>query len=458
MGAGPGGERRSEYIRMTATPEVSGFPAQAHAIGAGAALSDAWATRLRHEALERFEGLGLPTARRGNEGWKYTNVGPIAKATFELPPPAAMVGEEWVQRLAPWSRTWLNLVFVNGRFAPELSSPPVHEPGITASSLAIALASDGAVARERLGQLSVTEGDGFASLNAAFLHDGALVHVGAEARRPVVNLVHLAVPEGRPAASHPRTLVVAEANSNVTIIESYVGAHEASTLTNAVTEVVLEAGARVERTRILAEPSQAYHVGRTHVHVGRDAHFADRALSLGTAIARQELHVALAGPGASCRLTGLSWTTGKQHLDSHTSIDHATERTTSRQRYKSILDGKSRSVFTGRVLVRPGSQKADAEQSNPNLLLSEGAEADSKPSFEIFADDVRCVHGATVGQLDEQALFYLRSRGLDDEMARRLLLRAFAGEVLEAIESRPLRRFAEGLFDGAIGARKGRTS
>jgi Fe-S cluster assembly protein SufD len=423
------------------TPYIERYAAQFRASAEDRSLNGSgWLHALRTEALDRFEALGFPTARRGNEAWKYTSVAPIARGAFEDGFEArGLVTAAALRRLIPSDAGWTRLVFVNGRFAPELSTEGIPN-GSQAGSLARAASAQRQIVEPHLARYAAPGSDGFAALNTAFLRDGAFIHAGSGdgLDRPI-HLVYVAAGTGAPAVSYPRTLIVAGPHSKVTIVESYVSAGGAPHFTNAVTEIAIDDGASVEHYRLLAEGPQSFHVGTTQVRQGKDSSYRSLAAARGAALARHTLSVLLDAPGARCELNGLYATAGTEHADNSTMIDHARPRTTSRQYYKGILDGESRAVFMGKVVVRPGAQKADADQKNRNLLLSRGAEIDSKPTLEIFADDVRCTHGATAGQLDPTTLFYLMSRGLDDAAARRLLIRAFAGEIVQRANLKPLR-------------------
>lgn len=401
-----------------------------------------WLGELRRQAIASFERVGLPTARKGNEPWKYTNVAPIARTEFRRDG-AATFDPAKLQRAAPWDDSWATVVFVNGRGA---ALPGPRTPAdLRLTDLLSALGSDGSLSAQHLGRYASWEDDGFVALNTAFFGAGAFVQVapGAQIATPV-HLVFATVGDGGPLVSYPRALIVVGENSRLTLIETYVGLTRGSRhLTDAVTEVVLGEGAQVEHYRVLLEGDQAFHVGVTRVHQGRNSEFASMVFQRGAALARNDLRVALAAPGASCSLNGLYVTTRRQHIDNYINIDHAQPHTTSRLYYKGILDGASRAVFGGIVLVRPGAIRADAHQADKNLILSPQAEVDSKPSLEIYADDVKCGHGATAGAVAEDALFYLRSRGLDLHTASALLIRGFAGEVLETVGIVSLRRDLE---------------
>ena len=414
-----------------------------------------WLSRVRAHAFDRFAELGFPTARRGNERWKYTNVAPIAAAAFRHPTaeghptaggPGAVDPTALVGRI-PTSDGWVTLAFLDGRRSPSLSTPPPGLECVRISSLADCLDHDGAVAEEHLGRYAAVEDDGFTALNTAFMDDGAVLSVEREARlaKPI-HLLHLSSGNGSPTASHPRNLIVAGRNSETTIVETYLSLSPGRDLTNAVTEIVLEDGAKVDHYRLLLNAAGAFHVGATRVHQSRDSSFTSASVARGAALARHDLLVTLDAPGAYCSLNGLYVTSGKEHIDNFINIDHASPHTTSKLYYKGILDGSSRAVFGGTVLVRKDAQKVDAQQSDKNLLLSDDAEVNSKPSLLIYADDVKCGHGATAGHIDQDTLFYMMSRGLDRKTASALLVRGFAGEIIDQVRLGPLQEFLEGAF------------
>ncbi len=302
-----------------------------------------------------------------------------------------------------------------------------------------------------MAQHARVEDDGFTALNTAFIHDGALVQVPDGYSLPeVVHLVFVTTDRDQPMVTYPRTLVVAGRNTELTVVESYVSLTEGVRFTNAVTEIVLAEGAKVQHYRLLLENTQTFHVGTSRVYQGQDSTFTSGAFAKGAALGRNDFQVLLDAPGASCTLNGLYLTTGSQHMDNLINIDHAKPHGTSRLLYKGILDGQSRAVFGGTVLVRKDAQKTNAHQTDKNLLLSEDAEVDSKPSLQIYADDVMCGHGATAGHIDQDTLFYMRSRGLDPETASRILVQAFAGEIIETVQLQPLRDYLDRLYSQAL--------
>ena len=407
---------------------------------------------LRQRGWEAFNRLGLPTARRGNEPWKYTNAGPIARESFSYAGisslmDAGLTAAE-VHAVAPWQPDWRNLVVVDGVLAPGLSAGNGDGAGI-AAGLADAAQGDAELGERVLGHLANPEYDGFAALNTAFVGDGIGISVPAGTDAGIINVVYLTTGREQPRVTHPRLIISAAPNSLATVIETFVGP-DTRYLTNAVMEASVGEGASVEHYRLLLEGSDAYHVGVSRVLQQKDSRFSSVAIAQGAAIGRNDFGVTLAGTGAECVLNGLYLTTGNQHIDNYINIDHAEPYGTSRLFYKGILDGRSRAVFGGNVTVRKDAQKTDAQQTDKNLLLSEEAEVDSKPSLLIYADDVKCGHGATAGHIDEDTVFYMRSRGLDLAAASRILIHAFASEIIDTVALEPLREYLDERFRNAI--------
>ena len=412
----------------------------------------AWLRQIRVQGMESFDKVEFPTATRGNERWKYTNVTPIANATFEYPFDADVdrAVAPLIKRTAPWDEGWTRLVFIDGHFSAALSTGGPLENGLRAANLSDAVQGDGELVEQHLGRYATVEDDGFIAVNTAFVRDGAFVHVpdGSEAGPPL-HLVFATTERSKPIVSYPRTLIVVGRQSRLTVVESYVGLSQGTYFTNAVAEIVAHEGAEIEHYRYLMESPGAFHVGTTRVRLERDSSFSSTSFARGAQVARNDLQVLLDAPGSSCTLKGLYSTSGAEHIDNHINIDHAQPHTTSDQYFKGILADKSRAVFSGRVLIRKDAQKTYARQSDKNLLLSEGARVNTKPSLEIFADDVQAAHGATAGAMAEDALFYMRSRGLDEETARTLLIHGFASEIVETVRLEPLRAHLDRLFSGA---------
>ena len=408
----------------------------------------AWLNTLRQKGYDNFSRLGFPTARKGNEAWKYTNVAPIARSEFSLPTQASVPEIEVIREAAPWVDDWNTLVFINGQYRIDLSN--THEPdGVTVSSLGDALSGDGAVIQQNIGTLASVEDDGFSALNTAFITDGALVHVPAGTRmeRPV-HLMFVTSDEDSIVA-HPRVLVVAGAESESTVVESYIGLGDNTYLNNGVAEIVVEEGAQLEHYRLMDEGDSAYHVGVARVHQKDGSRFASRAFYKGVGMGRHDLYIHI-GDGCSTDLSGLYITSGSQHVDNFINIDHTKPNSTSNLYYKGILSGRSRAVFGGTVFVREGAMKTEALQSDKNLLLSSDAEVDSKPALFIWADDVKCGHGATAGNVDESTVYYMRSRGIDLETASRLLIFGFTSEIIDTVEIPELHDYLERSFLDAI--------
>ena len=409
----------------------------------------AWLRDIRQGAIARFEELGFPTARRGNERWKYTNVAPIARSEFAYDAKRHLNGltAETVAAAVPWHDTWHRLVFVDGVFAQALSSSPAGTEGVRVSRLEEAVRADADLVEPHLAKYARFEDDGFTALNTAFVRDGAFVRVmaGATVDTPL-HLLFVSTGSDAPRVSYPRVLVVAEAGSKATVVESYVGLSGGRYFNDAVSEMVLGEGAQVEHYRLQAEGEAAFHVGTARVVQAEGSTYSSSAFFKGAALGRYDLSVLLDGPDSACHLNGLYITSGSQHLDNNINIEHAKPHTTSRLYYKGILDGKSRAVFGGTVLVQKEAQKTDALQSDKNLVLSADAEVDSKPALFIYADDVKCGHGATAGNIDEDTVFYMRSRGMDVDAASRLLIYGFASETVGTVREPNLKRYLESAF------------
>jgi Fe-S cluster assembly protein SufD len=399
-----------------------------------------WLEPVRRGAAARFASVGFPGAR--DEEWRFTPVTPIAQRAWRPAPaePANLSADT----LAPFvfgHPEWSTLVFVNGAYSAALSRVSQLPAGVLVGSLAEALRGDGDLLRTHLARHAPVDASPFTALNTAGFRDGGLVHVpaGLDLERPV-HFIYLATPEAEGTAIHPRNLIMVERGARASVIESYVTlAPDGVYWTNPVTEVSAAAGSWLEHTRIQRESEQAYHVGLTHVEQQRDSHYRSFSMAMGAALARHNLHVRLNDENIESLMYGLYITRGEQVVDNHTAIFHDQPNCRSWEVYKGVLDGRSRAVFNGKVFVQPEAQKTDAKQTNRNLLLSDSAKVDTKPQLEIFADDVRCTHGATVGRLDDHALFYARSRGLSQDVAERLLTYAFAAEVIDEVALEPVR-------------------
>ncbi len=394
---------------------------------------------LRTKAMARFAELGFPTLR--HEDWRYTNVSRIAKTAFRSAVDCGVDLDERAIAAETFPEAQFHrLVFVNGIFAAHLSSLHRLPEGVHMASLAEMLSEDPAAVEAHLARYASYENHAFTALNTALMEDGAYVHVakGVVVEEPI-HLLYIMTPGAEPIVAHPRSLIVAEEASQLTLVESYVGLGDGVYFTNAVTEISVGEGAVVDHYKVQRESTQAYHVGTTQLYQRRSSTASSHTISIGAAIARNNINAVLDGEGCDCTLNGLYVPAGTQHVDNHLRVEHRQPHGDSREHFKGILDDSAHGVFTGRIIVYKDAQKTDAKQTNMNLLLSDNAGVDTKPQLEILADDVKCTHGATIGQLDEDALFYLRARGISAEAARSLLVFAFANESIEKIKPQPIR-------------------
>ena len=404
-----------------------------------------WLQDLRGKGIARFEALGYPTTK--NEDWHFTSVAPIAERSFRLARRTGDLANSLGLRATDLERfgfgqaDWHRLVFINGVFDESLSSFEEIDAGVRVGSLASAIESGDAAAERYLGKIAGFEQHAFSALNTAFIADGAFIELAQDA--VVDQPIHLLFISGGEGVSHPRNLIVAGRHSRSAVIESYVSLRDSTYFTNAVTEIAAGEGAHIDHYKLQREGATAFHVGTVQVRQERDSQLHSFSFAVGGALARTNVYTSLAGDAATCTLNGLYLTDGTQHIDNQTSIEHIAPNCPSHEVYKGVLDGRSHGVFNGKVYVHPEAQKTDGKQSNNNLLLSPSARVDTKPQLEIFADDVKCTHGATVGRLDEMAMFYLNSRGIGRETARTLLTYAFAADVLETIELEPLKKELE---------------
>jgi Fe-S cluster assembly protein SufD len=407
----------------------------------GAQQSPAWVNERRAAAIERVTTLGFPTTR--NEDWHFTSVAPIVEREFTFV--AAKTGDvsrDDLEHFSFGADAWHRAVFVNGRFVPELSDLGRLQPGVRVLSLNDAWKAAPELAK-RVG--SIATGDAvFTALNTAFMPDGAVVHVpkNTEVRDPI-HVVFVTDANAAATVMYPRNLIVLDDNARATVIESYVALGDAAYFTNAVTEASVGAGATLAHYKIQREARRAYHVGTIEARQGRDSHYVSFSFATGASLSRSNIYTTLDGAGCGATLNGLYMLDGEQHCDHQTRIEHVAPNCFSREVYKGVLDGRSHGVFNGKVYVHPEAQKTDGKQTNNSLLLSKDAQVDTKPQLEIFADDVKCTHGATVGRLDEAALFYMKSRGVNADVAKRLLIYAFAADVLETIEQGDVRESLE---------------
>jgi len=419
-----------------------------------------WIEQVRREAIERFAELGFPTTK--HEEWRFTNIAALAATPFQPASPveSATVRAQFAQ--SPFVDLGCSrLVFLNGRYAPELSD--LLPAGVKAGSLRPALAEGSPVLERQLTRYAHFQKHPFVALNTAFMEDGALVEIAKEVvlEKPIY-LLYASVPDGKPAVTHPRNLILAGRGAQATVIEGYLSldvgpgfspAHRAVKMedaglkpgatsrpyfTNAVTELVADEGAIVNHYKVEQESESAFHVATLVFHQARSSTVNTCTIQFGGKLVREEVRNVLDGEGAESTFNGLYVISGEQHVDNHTTLDHAQPHCASREFYKGVLDGHAHAVFNGRIIVRQDAQKTDSKQSNKNLLLSADAVIDSKPQLEIYADDVKCTHGATIGQVDQEAVFYLRSRGIGLDDARALLVQAFASDIIGRVKYEPL--------------------
>ena len=397
----------------------------------------AWLRRVRREAIARFADEGFPTTR--DEDWRFT---PVARHVERGYDPAGDVLAPAAEAIAPClleGVDTIRIVLVNGRLAPGLSRHMADTDRVRIGGLASTAAAASARIEASLGRAIRSPQRGFTALNTAFLEDGAVVLVGRGTRvdRPIEILYFSTGP--RPFSAHPRTLIALEEGAEATVIETFAGDAGAVYWTNAVTEAIVGPNARLNHYRVQRESLRAFHLSSTHFLLDRDARSASHNVTLGGGFVRNDINAALDGEGIECTVNGLYLGEGTQFIDNHTAIDHIRPHCESHEVFKGVLDGRSQGVFNGKIFVRQDAQKTDAKQTNQVLLLSDEATINTKPQLEIFADDVKCTHGATVGQLDQDGLFYLRTRGIGAREARALLVHAFAEDIIERIEVAPLR-------------------
>jgi Fe-S cluster assembly protein SufD len=426
------------------SPQVAHYAAEYRRSLEQGAAQPRWVGQARESAMAHFERLGFPTAKI--EEWRFTSVAPIAERTFALAKDGiASAGVQQAALSAPIAHA----VCVNGRFAAQLSRLEQLPKGVQLLGLEDAIASHPALVEPYLARLSLTQPSGFTVLNTAFLRDGIVLVISARTvvEQPI-EVTFASVSEGGGSVSHPRLLIVAGEASQVTVLERYVG--KGTAFTNAVGEVWLGANAVVDHYKLQEEPGDSYHIASMFLHCARNGTFSSHSLTFGGGLVRNDVVATLDGEGIDCTLNGLYVGRGTQLIDNHTTIDHAMPHCGSHEVYKGILGDRARAVFNGKIIVRPDAQKTDAKQTNKALLLSDEANINSKPELEIFANDVKCTHGAAIGQLDEAAMFYLRSRGLGVSESRAMLVHAFAGDILNRVKIAPVREYLEGILTARL--------
>ena len=402
-----------------------------------------WLRQLRENAFTRFCEVGFPTTH--DEDWRFTNVSAIARTPFELPAESGVSARELEDLYL--SSAACQLVFVNGRLIRELSRWGELPEQVTVNGLAQEIESKSVILESHLGRYLNIQRDAFSALNTAFAEDGAYVYVpkGAVLNAPIY-LLWVSTPSPKPSMTNPRNLVIVEHEAQATIVEDYVSIGESPAFSNAATELVVGENAVVSHYMIEREHHQAFNVSTLRIQQERSAIVSSHSVLLGGGLVRNNVHPVLAGEGGECLINGLFIGSRRQHLDNYMLVEHASPHCGSRQFYNGILDDHAHGVFHGRIVVHKEAQKTDAKQTNRNLLLSDDAQIDTKPQLEIYADDVKCTHGATIGQIEENALFYLRSRGIDEVSAKKLLLLAFAGECLDRMKPSPAREHVQRLI------------
>jgi Fe-S cluster assembly protein SufD len=435
---------------ITATQQLESYLerfSEFEKLAAGHALP--WLRKLRRDAFAHFCEVGFPTTH--DEDWRFTNVSAIAQMPFRLARRGRV--QMSLEQLAPYRIAGVasQLVFVNGRFACELSSLEKLPDGVKVSSLAEEISSNPGAIEQHFSRYVDIRRDAFCALNTAFVEDGAYVHIprGTLVEEPIY-LLFVSTGDDAPSMSHPRNLIVAEEDSQATFVEDYVSFDGGAAFCNTVTELVAGDHTVLSHYMIEREHKQAFNISTLRIQQGRSTNVVSHSVLLGGALVRNNVHPVLAGEGGECLISGLFIGNGHQHLDNYMLVEHASPRCGSRQFYNGILDGHAHGVFHGRIIVHKDAQKTDAKQTNRNLLLSDDAQIDTKPQLEIYADDVKCTHGATIGQIEGDALFYLRSRGIDEVSARKLLLFAFASECLDRMKPGPVRKHVEELINRCL--------
>ena len=407
-------------------------------------------SKQRQSAFDIFQESGFPNTRV--EDWKYTDVKPIAKNTFSNITESNVASDNnEIDEILIKDLDCVNLVFINGAYSEKYSDIKNISSKIVIKSMADALINDESLLKKHLTKHINQELNSFTALNTAFIQDGAYINISANTNidKPI-NITYISRDSNHPFATHPRNLIVMGENSNATVIENYVGSGKVNYFTNSVTETVLLQGAVLKHYKIQQEGSSAFHIASLNTSQSKDSRFESHLVSIGGALVRNNINASLNEEGAEIIMNGLYMTEDVQHVDNHTRVDHLKPHTQSHQNYRGVLNGKSRGVFNGKVVVHPQAQKIEAYQNNANLLLSDDAEIDTKPELEIYADDVKCTHGATVGQLDDDMLFYLRSRAVDEKTARSLLTYAFADEVISEINLKEIQNKLERLIIGRL--------
>jgi len=413
-----------------------------------------WLKSIREQAITKFSELGFPTPR--DEDWRFTNVAPIARSSFHIP----LNGIDQVSAadLTPYQfkgEQISELVFINGHYSSELSTITKLPDGVIVLNLAEAIDSQENILKENLAKYADFKDEAFTALNTAFMEDGGFIYIpkGTVVEEPI-HLLYISTGGENPSITNPRNLIIAEENCQANIIEHYVSLEDNVYLSNVVTEMVVGENSTVGHYLIELESKKAFNISTLRVQQARSSNIRSHSVLLGGSLVRNNVHPVLAGEGCDSLINGLYMSTQRQHIDNYMKVEHASPHCDSRQLYNGVLDGRSRGVFHGRIIVHEDAQKTDAKQTNRNLLLSDHAQIDTKPQLEIYADDVKCTHGATIGQIDENALFYLRSRGISKEASRDIIMHAFTNETLESMTVDSVKNYCTNLITDWFNQRK----
>jgi len=402
--------------------------------------------QIRRKAIEQFEKLGFPTTK--HEEWRFTNISPLTRTQFTpaYQVEAQEISEEQFNKISIKRLNGIKLIFINGKYSEKLSDKSFPK-GIEISSLAHILQNENTSLHKIIEHFANIENNSFTSLNTSFLLEGVFIqiHANIEINEPIY-LVYITTDTKTPLIIHPRNIIMVAKNSKASIIEHYISTENNSNFTNAVSEIRLDENAVLEHNKIQTESNNAFHIGSTYIEQLSKSKFTSNSIMIGGSLVRNNIYATLNGEETECTLNGLSLASGNQLIDNHTSIDHAKPNCSSREFYKAILDGKARGVFNGKIYVRKDSQKTDSKQTNKTLLLSDEATMNTKPQLEIFADDVKCTHGAAIGYLDSDSLFYLRSRGISENIARDILTYAFANDIIERITIEPIQEYLHNIL------------
>ncbi len=413
-----------------------------------------WLKSIREDAITKFSELGFPTPQ--DEDWRFTNVAPIARGSFDILQNGQ--GKVSASDLKPYQfegEQINELVFINGRYSTELSTTARLPKGVIVLNLAEAIDSEQDILEENLAKYADFKDEAFTALNTAFMEDGGFIYIpkGTVVEEPI-HLLYISTSGETPSITNPRNLIIAEDNCQANIIEHYVSLDENIYFSNVVTEMVVGENSSLGHYLLELESKKAFNISTLRVQQARSSNIRSHSVLLGGSLVRNNVHPVLAGEGCDSLINGLFMSTHRQHMDNYMKVEHASPHCDSRQLYNGILDGRSRGVFHGRIIVHEDAQKTDAKQTNRNLLLSDHAQIDTKPQLEIYADDVKCTHGATIGQIDENALFYLRSRGISKEASRDIILNAFTNETLESMTVDSVKNYCANLITDWFNQRK----